>query len=205
MKKLATLLTIILSAFLLVSCDFFDKDETPEGKAEMTGVVTSVSSGISISVNDEAYTNEPFHVIINDNTVFYNADGSTSSFSSVHLGDTVKITYNGQMMLSYPAQIVAIRVDILGNYKGEQPINSVKMNGVVTDVGDRIAILVTEDAYKDQPMHVLTNEKTLFFDESGNQTTKSSIKVGDTILVTYSGQVMMSYPGQISALTITIK
>lgn len=91
------------------------------------------------------------------------------------------------------------------NDEGEIPEGAITMTGVVTDVGDRIAILVSEGAYKEQPMHILTSDTTKFFDNDGNKTAKNSVKVGDTIAVTYNGQVMMSYPGQISALAITIK
>ena len=85
------------------------------------------------------------------------------------------------------------------------PVGGTKMSGVVTDVGDRIAILVSEGAYKDQPIHVLINSNTSFLNKNGNKTTKDSINIGDKIDVTFSGQVMMSYPGQISAIKIEIK
>ena len=52
---------------------------------------------------------------------------------------------------------------------------------------------------------VRVSENTSFFDQSGESISLSEIKVGDTVEITYSGQVMMSYPPQIIALSIIVK
>lgn len=50
---------------------------------------------------------------------------------------------------------------------------------------------------------VLVGNQTDFVDKNGITITRNDLKVGDTIEVTFSGQVMMSFPPQISAWTIT--
>ena len=109
------------------------------------------------------------------------------------------------LLLIILSSFLLISCDVNNTDDQSIPSGGAKMAGVVTDIGDRIAILVTDEVYKDQPMHILINDKTTFFDSNENKTTKESIKVGDSIVVTYSGQVMMSYPGQISAIKIEIK
>ena len=109
------------------------------------------------------------------------------------------------LLLIILSSFLLISCDVNNTDDESIPSGGAKMAGVVTDIGDRIAILVTDEVYKDQPMHILINDKTTFFDSNGHKTTKESIKVGDSIVVTYSGQVMMSYPGQISAIKIEVK
>ena len=45
----------------------------------------------------------------------------------------------------------------------------------------------------------------VYLDKNGNRTVKAFLKVGDTVEITYGGQVMMSYPPQIVALKIQVK
>ena len=52
---------------------------------------------------------------------------------------------------------------------------------------------------------VLVSNETLYFDNNGNATDQSAIKVGDIIEVVFSGQVMNSFPPKISARKIYIK
>ena len=51
---------------------------------------------------------------------------------------------------------------------------------------------------------VLISNETKFQNKSGNKISPDSLKVGDTIEITFSGQVMMSYPPRISAWVITL-
>ena len=52
---------------------------------------------------------------------------------------------------------------------------------------------------------VLVSKETKFKDKSGQEISRQDLKVGDVIEVTFSGQVMMSLPPQISAWTITLQ
>ena len=49
---------------------------------------------------------------------------------------------------------------------------------------------------------VLIQSTTPYFDANGNEITKSDLKIDDVIEVVFAGQVMQSYPPQISAKRI---
>ncbi len=51
---------------------------------------------------------------------------------------------------------------------------------------------------------VLYDDMTDFFDGSGKSVTINDVRVGDTIEIIFSGQVMLSYPAQIYANKIKI-
>lgn len=115
MKKISAILLIILLVAFLFSCETSDPDtsaEIPDGTVAMTGVVTDVGEKIAIIVTDEVYENEPIHVVINDNTSYVFSDGTNATKQSIKAGDRITIAYSGQMMLSYPGQIVAIKIII---------------------------------------------------------------------------------------------
>ena len=48
--------------------------------------------------------------ITSDSTVFCNSDGKKIKKSDLSVGDTVEIFYSGQVMMSYPPQIVAAKI-----------------------------------------------------------------------------------------------
>ena len=80
-----------------------------------------------------------------------------------------------------------------------------KMEAVVTDLGERMAVDVTESEYAEGPFWIITSDKTEFLDKDGNKISSSEIKVGDSVVIVYNGQVMMSYPPQVAALEIRKK
>lgn len=58
---------------------------------------------------------------------------------------------------------------------------------------------ITDDLY-----NVLISDVTVFKDKNGNSINRDQIKVGDTVEIGFSGQVMLSYPPQIVAKSITV-
>lgn len=86
------------------------------------------------------------------------------------------------------------------NPTGEQFV----LKATVKSVSDphHIEVEVIESDYAFGVYWVLTGADTVYLDASGNSITKSDIKVGDTVKITYGGQVMMSYPPQIVAYKI---
>ena len=87
----------------------------------------------------------------------------------------------------------------------DAPEGSVVMTAVVQNVADKITVDVTESEYTSGVHLVLTSGNTEYYDENGKKVTRDAIKVGDTVVIYYSGQVMLSYPPQISAIRISIK
>ncbi len=76
--------------------------------------------------------------------------------------------------------------------------------GTVFEVAELLGVEMEETDYSFGPYHVITSEETTYFDESGNPTSRDAIKIGSVIEITFSGQVMMSYPPKISAKSIKI-
>ncbi len=118
MKNSLLILFIILLLWTVTSCEnpFTDdsqsENQPPNNSAIITGTVTNVNSRIEMIADETEITSGPYSVIINENTDFYFADGSAANFADVESGQKVEITFNGQVMLSYPAQIVAHKVVI---------------------------------------------------------------------------------------------
>ncbi len=80
------------------------------------------------------------------------------------------------------------------------------MTATVTAIGDKIEVNVSEGPYgAEGPYWVITGEATSYFDKNGNAIGRKALAVGDTVEITYSGQVMMSYPPQIAATVIRKK
>lgn len=81
----------------------------------------------------------------------------------------------------------------------------VKMIAVVDGVGERLEVTVTESEYAFGVFRVITPAETVYRDSDGAALSRSDIKVGDTVEIWYSGQVMLSYPPQIVAHKIILK
>ena len=77
-----------------------------------------------------------------------------------------------------------------------------QMKATVTMVGEKIEVEVIESEYASGPFWIITSDSTAFLNASGKKITREDIKAGDTVTVTYNGQVMMSYPPQVVAITI---
>ena len=105
------------------------------------------------------------------------------------VGSVVNIFYNGEIMESYPAQIKAEKwelCDRAGNYY---------FIGTIVEInGDNVLI---------EPI----NDNSGSIDKLAFNTAslpKLDIEVGSKIMVTYNGQVMYSYPAQISPISWNI-
>ena len=86
--------------------------------------------------------------------------------------------------------------------EGGTPSDAFSMKATITNIGERIEVDVTEAEYAEGPYWVITSDATVYLDRDGNAIARSDLKVGDTIEIFYSGQVMMSYPPQIVAARI---
>ena len=91
------------------------------------------------------------------------------------------------------------------NIDGSKPGSDFKMTAVITELGEKIAVNVIESEYTSGIHWVITPNATEYFDNDGKAIFRSDLKIGDTVEILYSGQVMMSYPPQIVAARITVK
>lgn len=101
------------------------------------------------------------------------------------VGDTVRVTYNGQMTRSIPAQVTADAV--------EQVVTIEELAGEIVEISDDGILIQT----KDMQVLVLTGEETVYELEDGHE-----LAVGDFIHVLYDGIMTRSLPAQIFAQKI---
>ena len=89
---------------------------------------------------------------------------------------------------------------------GEQmPDSRAYMIARVDGLSDRLEVTVTESEYAYGVYWVIISDITTITDREGNHITPSDIRVGDTVEIYYSGQVMLSYPPQIVAHNIVLR
>ena len=80
------------------------------------------------------------------------------------------------------------------------------MTATVSELGDQLLVDVSESASNMiGPYLINTDKGTVYRDAEGNAIARDDIKVGDTIVIYFSGQVMMSYPAQVYAAKIVLK
>ena len=80
------------------------------------------------------------------------------------------------------------------------------MTATVTELGEKILVEVAESPTNmTGPYLINTDKSTLYRNGDGEVLARDDIAVGDTIVIYYSGQVMMSYPAQVYAAKIIVK
>lgn len=109
MKKYLTflLLTILLG---LAACGNRDKDKSTE--YQMIAEIVKIEEKIEVTVVESAIADGPYLVITGKDTAYKNAKGKSITRGDLAVGDTILITYTGQVMMSYPPQIIAISIEI---------------------------------------------------------------------------------------------
>ena len=106
------------------------------------------------------------------------------------------------LILAFPALASCSAEDDGTGAPTSDGANSFSMKAEVTSLGEKIEVNVTEAEYASGIYWIITSENTEFLDKSGKKISKEDIKVGDTVYITYNGQIMMSYPPQVAALSI---
>lgn len=126
MKKILFYLLLALALTATVSCETgggasagAGEGASAEAQADavkMTATVTSTENGGQIAVDvisgDYGVTGV-YLVHLSAETAFYGANGAPISRADLKAGDTVEIRYGGQVMMSYPPQIVAGSITVL--------------------------------------------------------------------------------------------
>ena len=75
----------------------------------------------------------------------------------------------------------------------------------IQSINEKIEVNILTSEFMSGHCLVITSDQTQFFNSTGNEISKSNLQIGNKIEITYSGQVMMSYPPQIVAYTIKVK
>lgn len=113
MKIYIKLITLIMCISLLASCSVFaDGNKNAEG-TKMTAKIIAIGEKIEVEVIEGEYgATGPYWVITSPETTYLDKNGNVVSRLSISVGDTVEIVYSGQVMMSYPPQIVALKIQI---------------------------------------------------------------------------------------------
>lgn len=111
MKKILILfLVFVLFLSILTSCS----EEAPNGGGEvmMIARIEAIGDKIEVMVTESEYSFGTHLVITSETTQYIGKQGKKISRSDLSVGQTVEIIYSGQIMLSYPPQIVAKRITV---------------------------------------------------------------------------------------------
>lgn len=81
---------------------------------------------------------------------------------------------------------------------------SFKLTAIVKNVGEKLEVEVIESDYAFGEYWVITPDDIKCTDKNGNEISREDLKPDDKIEITYGGQVMMSYPPQIVAISVKI-
>ena len=92
---------------------------------------------------------------------------------------------------------------ILGGCSSEQKSNFV-MTAKIIAINSHIEIEIIKDDYNSGILWVNVPDSISILNKNGKKISLTDLAVGDKIEICYSGQVMMSYPGQITAQKITV-
>lgn len=80
----------------------------------LVAIVKAVNADtVEAEVVESDYAFGIYWVRTGEQTVYTSSDGSPATLGDLKEGDRVKITYSGQVMMSYPPQIVAWSIEIL--------------------------------------------------------------------------------------------
>ena len=122
MRKLLSMI-LLFPLLLLLPCCGQDADDTNSPEAEgslqdnagMTATVTAITDKIEVNVveGDHGATGI-YWVNTSEQTAFLDANGQSITRADIKVGDTVEIRYTGQVMMSYPPQIVAVKITVVG-------------------------------------------------------------------------------------------
>ena len=90
-------------------------EEGAQTEFVMKAMVTAIEYRVVVDVIEAPYTSGVHWVITNDDTKFIGLDGRAITRGDLAVGDVVEITYSGQVMMSYPPQIVAQSIKVLSH------------------------------------------------------------------------------------------
>lgn len=112
MKFLKFLSLIIVSPMLLLLLSCKNSSAEYDADFSMTAKVSDIGEKLEVEVITDEYNSGTFLVIYSDETEILSKDGESISVEGVSVGDTVVIRYGGQVMMSFPPQIVAKSITV---------------------------------------------------------------------------------------------
>lgn len=115
-KKALRVILLVLGLSLIVSCGDGNGDsdgEQLDGSVVMKAEVKAINDKIEVEVIESEYTFGVHWVITSEGTKYFDKDGNKIDRDDIKCGDVVEIRYSGQVMMSYPPQIVAAKITVI--------------------------------------------------------------------------------------------
>lgn len=115
MKNISKLIILLLLIPLLFGCDIPGSkggDQSRGNEVKMIAKIVCIGEKIEVNVIEGEYgASGIYWVITGDETPIVNEDGTPAK--PLKAGDKIEIIYGGQVMMSYPPQIVAKKIVVL--------------------------------------------------------------------------------------------
>ncbi len=115
-KKLFRLALVALALPFLLSASPKQSRALPprlDGRVSMIARITALDERITVEVIESPYAFGTHTVHTPPETVYLDEHGKPTDRTAFSVGDAVQIRYSGQVMLSYPPQIVAAEISKL--------------------------------------------------------------------------------------------
>jgi len=106
MRKIINFVSLIMMVIVLIGCT--NGEDVKEFK--MLGLVTHLDEKIEIEVIQGEYAYGTYLIIADENTEILDSNNKKLSKSDLKINDNIEIIYSGQVMMSYPPQVYAIKI-----------------------------------------------------------------------------------------------
>ena len=111
MKKISIIILLAIALIVLSACNGNGEQNVVGEKYEMLATVKEVDDRITVEVLEAPHNNTGiFWIITGDTTSYFGKDGEKIKKGDINPGDKILITYGGQVLMSYPPQIVAYEI-----------------------------------------------------------------------------------------------
>ena len=118
MKRLIKILLLLITLGALSSCGAEEGgivNENPPAEETsdnfvMKATVTGIGDRIEINVYEAEYAEGIYWLVTDENTELIDSKGERISLSGLDIGDKITVEYSGQIMMSYPPQVYAIKI-----------------------------------------------------------------------------------------------
>ena len=95
---------------IMTSCEPTGEAANMEG-VKMTAIIKNLDEKIEVEVIEDEYNGSGLYWLnVSNETVFADENNETIRRSELKVGDVVEITYDGKVMLSYPPQIIVLKI-----------------------------------------------------------------------------------------------
>ncbi|MBO5926426.1 MAG: hypothetical protein J6Q38_02565 [Clostridia bacterium] len=107
MKKFLASVLAVISLIFITAC------KENMNNFVLKAIVTTVGEKIEVEVIESDYAFGTYLVITGEQTEFLDVNGNKIDKTNLVSGNVIEITYGGQVMMSFPPQIVANKIQVI--------------------------------------------------------------------------------------------